>query len=77
MLPFLYALLLQALVLSPFAAAQQYAGDKINNSLPYVPGSEIVYWRITDPAGKNNNLTLTNYQSLQSSGARLDASKLG
>jgi len=76
MLSFLFTLLVQALIIASFAAAQQYAGDKINNSLPYVPGSEIVYWRITDPAGKNNNLTLTNYQSLQTNGARLDSSQL-
>lgn len=43
--------------------AQQYAGDIIPNSLPVVPGSEITYFRINDPSGKNKNLTLTNYYS--------------
>lgn len=43
--------------------AQQYAGDVIPNSLSTVPGSEITYFRINDPSGKNKNLTLTNYYS--------------
>ncbi|ETS86981.1 hypothetical protein PFICI_00809 [Pestalotiopsis fici W106-1] len=51
--------------------AQQYAGDSINSSLPSVPGSEIAYFRIKDPSGANNNLTLINYYSHGKSGKRL------
>lgn len=50
--------------------AQQYAGDAIVNTLLSVPGSAITYFRIQDPAGKNNNLTLTNYYSLGENGQR-------
>jgi len=57
-------------------SAQQYAGDVIPNSLPGVPGSELVYFRIKDPAGLNNNLTLTNYQSKQTNGNRLVPSQV-
>lgn len=61
--------------------AQQFAGDYINNSLPYVPGSEIAFFKIKDnPSGTNaanNNLTLINYYSTTgTSGKRLDTSKI-
>ena len=52
--------------------AQQYAGDVIPNSMPSVPGSEFAYFRINDPAGANNQLTLMNYQNLLANGSRLD-----
>lgn len=61
----LKALLLLVPVLCQLVLAQQYAGDVINNTLPGVPGSEISYFKITDPAGKAKNLTLINYMSLQ------------
>ncbi|KAJ9121863.1 hypothetical protein QFC22_002486 [Naganishia vaughanmartiniae] len=64
-----------AILPSP-SLAQQYAGDVIPNSLPGVPGSELVYFRIADPKGKNNNLTLINYQNVQLDGSRLVPSKL-
>lgn len=70
------ALALCAALLAPSAFAQQYAGDVIPNSLPSVPGSEIVYFRIPDPAGFNNHLTLTNYYSLQANGQELVPSQL-
>lgn len=60
-------------------AAQQYAGDVIPNSLPNVPGSELVYFKIKEPLGakpKAYNLTLTNYQSLQTSGKQLVPSQV-
>lgn len=60
-------------------AAQQYAGDTIPNSLPSVPGSEIVYFKIKEPNGKipkAYNLTLTNYQSLQGNGQRVVPSQV-
>lgn len=77
MLSSLFALLCIPLALLAVPAqAQQYAGDFINNTLPVVPGSEIVYFRINDPKGKNNNLTLTNYYSLQLNGQRLVPSQI-
>lgn len=65
-----------ALAYSTLSLAQQYAGDFINNSLPIVPGAEITYFRIPDPAGKNNNLTLINYYSYNSTGQRIVESKI-
>lgn len=65
------ALLFATALVQP-AFAQQYAGDTIPNSLPSVPGSELVYFKIQDPAGKNQHLTLTNYYSKQANGAQLD-----
>ena len=56
--------------------AQQYAGDTIKNSLPSVPGAELSYFRIQDPAGLNKNLTLINYYSLQLDWTRLDPKQL-
>lgn len=53
------------------ASAQQYAGDYVNTSLPFVPGSEITFFKITDPTGKiTNNMTLINYMSFNSSNQR-------
>ncbi|KAK5999914.1 hypothetical protein QM012_005002 [Aureobasidium pullulans] len=58
-------------------SAQQYMGDVIPNATyPSVPGSEIVYFRVKDPAGVNNNLTLVNYQSFGSNGKRIDPTKV-
>lgn len=57
--------------LSKLAFGQQYAGDFINSSLPGVPGSELAYFRINDPSGSNNNLTLINYYSHGTSNQRL------
>jgi hypothetical protein len=58
-------------------SAQQYLGDVIPNATyPGVPGSEIVYFRVKDPAGVNNNLTLVNYQSFGSNGKRIVGSKV-
>jgi len=59
--------------------AQQYAGDVIPNSLGSVPGSELVYFKIKEPNGKTPkayNLTLTNYQSLQTNGQRIVPSQI-
>lgn len=66
-------------LLIQLVAAQQYAGDFINNSLPYVPGAEINYFKIKEPTGKvpkAYNLTLINYQSLQANGQRLVPSQI-
>lgn len=58
-------------------SAQQYLGDVIpNTTYPSIPGSELLYFRVKDPAGVNNNLTLVNYQSLGSNGKRIDATKV-
>lgn len=58
------------------ASAQQYVGDVIPNQLPTVPGSEITFFRISDPSGKNNNLTLINYYSHQDNGQRIVESQI-
>lgn len=66
-------------LLFQLAAAQQYAGDFINNSLPSVPGSEIAYFKIKEPTGKTPkayNLTLINYQALQTNGQRIVPSQI-
>lgn len=78
MAPFRSLLLLCSIFISSLtpALAQQYAGDVIPNSLPLTPGSELVYFRVKDPAGKNNNLTLINYYSLQQDSSRLDPTQL-
>jgi hypothetical protein len=58
-------------------SAQQYLGDVIPNATyPTIPGSELLYFRVKDPAGANNNLTLVNYQSLGSNGKRVDPNKI-
>ena len=56
--------------------AQQYAGDKISGSLPQRSGSEIAYFKIRDPAGQNDHLTLINYYSLGSNGKRIKPSNV-
>jgi hypothetical protein len=56
--------------------AQQYAGDTIYGSLPQRSGSEIAYFKIRDPAGKNDHLTLINYYSLGSDGNRIKPSNV-
>ena len=57
-------------------SAQQYVGDVINNSLPFVPGSEITYFRVKDTLNKNKNLTLINYYSHQLNGQRIVESRI-
>lgn len=69
-----FALLILSLI--AVAAAQQYAGNVIPNSLPKVPGSNITYFLISDPGGPNQDLTLINYYSLQADGSQLDNSQL-
>lgn len=59
--------------LSPFVSfslAQQYAGDKINNTLPAVAGSELTFFKIHD--SKNQTATLLNYYSLGANGAQIN-----
>lgn len=56
------------------AAAQQYAGDTISGSLPSAEGAEIAYFRVSDPSGANDRLTLLNYYSLDRNGQRLQES---
>lgn len=56
------------------ASAQQYAGDTISGTLPSAEGSEVAYFRISDPSGANDQLTLLNYYSLDSNGERLQES---
>jgi hypothetical protein len=56
--------------------AQQYAGDIISGSLPQSSGSEIAYFKIRDPSGANDHLTLINYYSLGSDGQRIRPSNV-
>lgn len=58
------------------AWAQQYAGDTISGSLPTEAGAEVAFFRISDPSGANDRLTLVNYQSLGSDGQRLKPSNI-
>ncbi|KAI5236520.1 hypothetical protein E4T42_09446 [Aureobasidium subglaciale] len=70
-------LALLAAVLPQDVSAQQYLGDVIPNATyPGVPGSELCYFRVKDPAGKNNNLTLVNYQSLGRNNKRVVGSNI-
>ncbi|KAE9988915.1 hypothetical protein EG328_005625 [Venturia inaequalis] len=54
--------------------AQQYAGDKINNTLPAVAGAELAFFKIRD--SKNQNATLLNYYSLASNGAQINPANI-
>nr|POE77657.1 wsc domain-containing protein [Quercus suber] len=40
------------------ASAQQFMGNAVNNSLPYVPGAEVTYWKIKDTSRRNINMTV-------------------
>ena len=66
--------LLRLLTLATIAVAQNYVGTPINNSLPFVPGSEITYFNVITSSGLNT--TLTNYMSFNSSGKRPDPTKI-
>lgn len=57
-------------------SAQQYAGDTISAELPTVAGAEVAFFKIPDPSGKNNNLTLINYYSHGTDGARIVESSI-
>lgn len=52
--------------------AQQFQGDVVSGTLPSQDGSEVAYFKIDDPSGANDHLTLVNYQSLGSDGQRLN-----
>ena len=49
--------------------AQQYAGDIVSGYLPTIERAQVAFFRIPDPAGVNNNLTLINYYSFGRNGA--------
>ena len=73
MLSFRWMTIISLIVIQLCAvSAQQFAGDQISNSLPFVRGSEIAYWKIADPAGSSTTLTLTNYWSLRNDLTRLN-----
>ncbi|KAM0723006.1 hypothetical protein Q7P37_001204 [Cladosporium fusiforme] len=61
-----------AILGASLAAAQQYEGDSIPGTLPTVDNAEVAYWKIRDPSGDGNNLTLINYASLDTQGQRPD-----
>lgn len=56
--------------------AQQYAGDVISAYLPTIQGAEVAFFRVPDPSGVNNNLTLINYYSHGTDGKRIVESKI-
>ncbi|KAI5359257.1 Putative carbohydrate-binding WSC, alpha/Beta hydrolase [Septoria linicola] len=68
---------LTTLALSASAAlAQQYQGDIISASLPTVPGAEVAFFKIADPSGQNDDVTLVNYYSHGTDGGRIVESKI-
>lgn len=56
--------------------AQQYAGDVISASLPTIDNAEVAFFKIDDPSGKNDALTLINYYSHGTDGNRIVESKI-
>ncbi|KAI9686680.1 MAG: hypothetical protein M1820_010584 [Bogoriella megaspora] len=61
---------------SLFAAAQQYAGDIISAYLPTIQRAEVAFFKIPDPTGKNNHLSLINYYSHGTNGQRIVESNI-
>lgn len=58
------------------ATAQQYAGDIISAYLPTISRAEVAFFKIPDPEGSNNDLTLINYYSYGSNGQRIVESNI-
>lgn len=58
------------------ATAQQYAGDTISAYLPTISRAEVAFFKIPDPDGENNNLTLINYYAHGSNGGRIVESNI-
>lgn len=58
------------------AIAQQYQGNSISGTLPTVGGAEVAFFKITDPSGLNNELTLVNYYSHGSDNNRIVESNI-
>ncbi|KAF2233729.1 WSC-domain-containing protein [Viridothelium virens] len=58
------------------ATAQQYAGDTISAFLPTISRAEVAFFRIPDPTGADNNLTLINYYSHGTNGQRIVESNI-
>ena len=56
--------------------AQQYAGDTISANLPTIDNAEVAFFKIDDPSGKNDALTLINYYSHGTDGNRIVESKI-
>nr|POE47016.1 wsc domain-containing protein [Quercus suber] len=63
-------------LIATLASAQQYAGDIISANLPTISGAEVAFFKIPDPSGKNNNLTLINYYSHGTNGQRIVESNI-
>lgn len=59
-----------------FATAQQYAGDTISAFLPTISRAEVAFFRIPDPSGENEHLTLINYYSHGRNGGRIVESNI-
>jgi hypothetical protein len=58
------------------ALAQQYAGDVISANLPTIANAEVAFFKIDDPSGKNDGLTLINYYSHGNDGNRIVESNI-
>lgn len=58
------------------ASAQQYAGDTISAYLPTISGAEVAFFKVPDPTGANNNLTLINYYAHGTNGGRIVESNI-
>lgn len=71
-----FSFIILAAVSFSFSTAQQYAGDIISAYLPTISRAEVAFFKIPDPDELNNNLTLINYYSHGSNGARLVESNI-
>ena len=57
-------------------AAQQYAGDVVSGLLPTISRAEVAFFRIPDPTGQNDHLTLINYYAHGTNGGRIVESNI-
>jgi hypothetical protein len=57
-----------ALLNASLATAQQYEGDVVSANLPTVENAEINFFKIRDPSGGSESLSLINYYSLGTGG---------
>jgi hypothetical protein len=65
-----------ALLNASLATAQQYEGDVVSANLPTVENAEINFFKIRDPSGGSESLSLINYYSLGTEGKHIEQSKI-
>jgi hypothetical protein len=65
-----------ALLNASLATAQQYEGDVVSANLPTVENAEINFFKIRDPSGGSESLSLINYYSLGTEGKHIEESKI-